>query len=154
MNRIIKYLLIPTVVIIITNNCTSFTLIKPVYPEVGNPKSNPDKVESLQPVLEWEPSKYTEASFDLIVLEVLKDESFWEGTKRSIGDTVYYKEDLKGTSHKIEVELKPDTEYYWSVRIRRGDEVSDWSRYNYEVFLLLSYTKISNSLFRFKTPNN
>jgi hypothetical protein len=58
MNRIIKYLLVSIVVIIMTNNRASFSLIKPVYPEVRNPKINPDKVENLQPVLEWEPSEY------------------------------------------------------------------------------------------------
>jgi hypothetical protein len=53
----------------------------------------------------------------------------------------------------VKVPLKPATEYYWTVRIRRGDKVSAWSTYDYTLFLVLSYLKVSNALFRFRTPN-
>ncbi len=152
MKKFYKYFLVIPVLILIFNGCTSFSLIKPIYPSVGNPNKDPDKIESLQPTLQWEASNYADATYDLIIFEGSKEESFWEGTKRSIGDTVYYKEDLKETSHKIDKVLKPDTEYYWTIRVRRPGFISAWSTYDYELFLVLSYMRVSNSLFRFKTP--
>lgn len=87
----------------------------------------------------------------MIIYEGLVTKSFSE-VKRIVGETVYYCEGLQGTEHQVIQPLKPDTEYYWSVRVRRGAQVSDWSRYNYFVFLGLGYQEGRNLLFRFRTP--
>lgn len=152
MKKFYKYSLSILFISLLLYGCTSFSLIKPLYPEVGNPNKDPDEVESLQPTLQWEASNYPDATYDLIVFEGSKEESFWEGTKRSIGDTVCYKENLKETSYKFDKNLKPDTEYYWSIRVRRPEFVSNWSTYDWDMFLVFSYVRVSNSLFRFKTP--
>lgn len=152
MKKFYKYFLSILIFTLLLYGCTSFSLIKPVYPPVGNPNKDPDEVESLQPTLQWEASDSPDATYDLIVFEGSKEESFWEGTKRSIGDTVCYKENLKETSYTFDKKLKPDTEYYWSIRIRRPGFISNWSTYDWDMFLVLSYVRVSNSLFRFKTP--
>lgn len=151
MKKFYKSYLAILIFILLLYGCTSFSLIKPVYPPVGNPNKDPDEVESLQPTLQWEGSDSPDATYDLIVFEGSKEESFWGGTKCSIGDTVCYKENLKETSYTFDKKLKPDTEYYWSIRIRRPGFVSNWSTYDWDMFLVFSYVRVSNSLFRFKT---
>ncbi len=49
----------------------------------------------------------------------------------AIGKEVYYREGLTEPEHTLEVPLQPNREYYWSVRVRRGEEVSEWSRFDY-----------------------
>ncbi len=131
--------------------CTSFHGVRPVYPEPGNPNM-PKAVESLQPTFRWEASPEPGVLYDFIVYEGIKVESFWEGTKRSVGREVYYRQGLKMAEHKIEEPLKPDTEYYWSVRTRRGNRVSEWAIYDYTLFLGTAYMRASNRPFVFKTP--
>lgn len=137
---------------LLISGCTSFQAIKPVYPEVGNPNF-PTETESLQPVFRWE-STGGEVSYDFIIYEGIKVESFLEGVKRSVGKEVYYRQDLTVPEHKIEEPLKPDAEYYWSVRTRRGEDVSEWAIYDYTLFLGTAYVSFHNQPFIFKTPKN
>jgi hypothetical protein len=132
--------------------CVTPHIIAPIYPKVGNPNF-PTAVDSLQPTLRWQPVAEPDASYDLIIHEIIKTSSFWEGTKRSIGGEVYYRQGLKESKHKIEEPLKPDTEYCWSVRVRRGEAVSDWAEYDYDLFLGTAYVWANNAPFMFKTPN-
>lgn len=133
--------------------CVAFDVIKPIDPSVGNPNKVPARVASLQPDLAWECSPDTAAVYDLIIYECLKEESFWKGVKRTIGDQVYYREGIRGNTHKIEMALKPRQEYYWSVRVRNVNQISEWSRYDYTLYLILSYMRIDDSFFRFRTPD-
>jgi hypothetical protein len=105
----------------------------------------------LQPTFRWEASSDAE-SYDFVIYEGIKTESFWEGTKRTVGREVYYRERLQGTEHQVDEPLKPDAEYYWSVRTRRDSRVSRWSLYNYFLFLGLGYVSATNQPFSFKTP--
>ena len=146
-------LLVLIIVFLILAGCTSFHGIKPIYPMVGNPNF-PKQVDSLQPTFRWEPSPGPDVTYDFVIYEGIKVESFWEGTKRSVGKEVYYRQGLKEPEHKIEEPLKPETEYYWSVRIRRGDTVSEWAIYDYTLFLGTAYMKAVNHPFIFKTPEN
>jgi hypothetical protein len=52
--------------------CTSFHLLKPMNPGVGNPNKDPDEVASLRPTLSWEPSADTGVTYDLIIYEGIK----------------------------------------------------------------------------------
>ena len=130
--------------------CATAEGVTPVHPEIGNP-NYPTVVESLQPSFEWKPAESAEA-YDLIVYECIKVGSFWEGTSRTVGREVYYRQGLADTRHRIEEALKPDTEYYWSVRMRRGNRVSAWSVYDYTLFLGAGMYHAENELFFFKTP--
>jgi hypothetical protein len=130
--------------------CTTFTGVKPVYPDVGNPNF-PSVVDSLQPTFQWEP-RLDADSYDFAIFESIRTDSLLEGIKRSVGKQVYYREELRDTKHRLEEPLKPATEYYWSVRVRRGSNVSPWSLYHYTLFLGTGYTRASNFPFIFKTP--
>ncbi len=145
--------LVLIVVSLVLAGCTSFHGIKPIYPEVGNPNF-PKQVDSLQPTFRWEPSPESDVIYDFIIYAGIKVESFVEGTKRSVGREVYYRQGLKEPEHKIEEPLKPDTEYYWSIRARRGEKVSEWAIYDYTLFLGTAYMKAGNRPFIFKTPKN
>jgi len=133
--------------------CISYYILKPVHPGVGNPNKNPHRVDSLQPTLSWEASPDTAISYDLIIFEGIKDVSFWKGVKRNIGEQVYYREGIPANSHTIEKVLKPNTEYYWSIRIRKGSEVTQWANYDYTLYLVLSYINVRDALFRFWIPD-
>jgi hypothetical protein len=63
--------------------CTTFSGVKPIYPDVGNPNYL-SSVDSLQPTFRWEAVPDAE-SYDFIIYESIKTESFWEGSKRSVG---------------------------------------------------------------------
>ena len=131
--------------------CTSFSGVKPLYPKVSNP-NYPTTVENLQPTFRWEPLPESDVTYDFIIYEGIKEESFLKGVKRAVGREIYYRERLKETEHKIEEPLKPGAEYYWSVRMRKGQNVSKWSLYDYTLFLGTAYMKASNYPFLFKTP--
>jgi len=133
--------------------CTSFHGVKPLYPEVGNPRF-PTETESLRPTFRWEASAYPDATYDFIVYEGVRIESFMEGVKRSVGKEIYYRQGLTGTEHTIEETLKPDSDYYWSVRVRRGETVSEWALYDYTLFLGTAYVHAGNQPFIFKTPED
>lgn len=132
--------------------CTGFKGVKPIYPGVGNPKY-PTVVDSLAPTFEWQAQPDAE-SYDFIIYEGIKTGgTFWEPAKRAVGREIYYREALQSTKHQVEEPLKPDMEYYWSVRSRRGSQISPWSLYDYDLFLGAAYTYARNQPFIFKTPN-
>lgn len=128
-----------------------FPLVRPVYPEPGSP-AWPQQVDSLQPTFRWEPAKETDVAYDLIVYECIKTEDFWKGKSRTVGREVYYRKGLTATEHRLEEPLAPAREYYWSVRLRKGDLVSRWSVYHYQPNLLIGGTAVMNSPFLFATP--
>lgn len=102
------------------------------------------------PTFEWQAQPGAD-SYDLIVYEGIKEESLSEGTKRAVGRGVYRREALPSTRHAIEQDLAPGTEYYCSVRMRSGDEVSDWSVYDYTLFLGTAYMHAGKRFFVFHT---
>jgi hypothetical protein len=143
MRRTIRIVLVLQLVLLA--GCTSFSGVKPVYPKVGDPDS-PQMVESLQPTFQWESHPDAE-TYDFIITDP-KAGSFADGTLKP----VYYREALTGTKHRVEEPLTPNTVYFWSVRTRRGSNVSPWSRYNYSVETGVHTRTATNQPFRFKTP--
>lgn len=131
--------------------CTTFHSVEPIDPKVAGPR-NLTLVDSLQPALKWKPSTQAE-SYDLIVYKPGKTQAFGETQERERLMKVYYRERLTDTAHRLEEPLQPDAEYYWSVRIRSGDKVSEWSRYDYRMFLVLAWHFTNNALFGFRTPS-
>ncbi len=114
--------------------CATPHVIIPIYPKVGNPNF-PTGVDSLQPTLKWQPVDSGNVTYDLVIYEVIKTSSALQGTKKALGREVYYRKGLTGTEHRLEEPLKPDSEYFWSVRVRKGDTVSKWATYDYDLFL-------------------
>ena len=74
------------------------------------------------------------------------------------GTVVYQREGLTDTVHRVEMRLKPNTVYFWSVRTRQGSTVGPWSTYSGDAggaipgLGLGVGTSVRNSLFGFKTP--
>ena len=101
-------------------------------------------VSSLQPTLQWAPSSKSGVSYDLIIF--VPDET---DSKKNV--TVYYREGLTETTHKIEEALKPGTEYQWSVRTREGDNLGEYSKTESQTFTGISYHRHSNYM-KFTTP--
>lgn len=102
--------------------------VTPIYPKVG---LRPPTVESLRPTFRWEPVAEPDARYDFITYES-HELARWEW---AIGKEVYYREGLKEAEHKLEVLLQPNRAYYWSMRVRRGEIISDWSRFDYSEYL-------------------
>jgi hypothetical protein len=107
-------------------------------------------VDSLQPTLRWQPfpgeHDYPVATFRIgpvgevkpfvpvdtaIVRDITYDLRIWDVLDEKPVGLAYEVERLPDPSHKLTRPLKPDTEYYWSVRARfvlNGQQrVSDWS---------------------------
>jgi hypothetical protein len=127
--------------------CSTHQGIKPIQPEVGH--YSPVVVDSLYPIFRWQPLPEPDSQYDFGVFEVL--------SSGQAGETVYYREGLKQPQHKIEESLKPNTNYYWSVRSRRGTAVGAWSTYDHTLFVPIPfgfyYGGQGNLLFPFKTPD-
>jgi hypothetical protein len=132
------------------DSCTTYKIARPIYPSSLNPQKEARIVPSLQPLLSWETSPEIVASYDIVIYEV-KVDSTKKGVKRERGGKVYYRENVAGNAHIVQAVLRPDTEYYWTFRIRNGKDVSDWASYNYRSFLFLTL-KAKDSYHRFRTP--
>jgi len=122
--------------------------VTPISPEVGQDPT----VETLQPTFRWEPVAGQDARYDFIIYES------YGGIMAAVGREVYYREGLQEPEHTIEVELKPKHGYFWSVRVRRGEEVSEWSRYDFRdvggvPFWVLARFEHDYPFFRFRTPS-
>lgn len=132
---------------------TTYHGLTPLSPKVeGPPHASWPVVGGLQPTLRWAPAAQSGVTYDLVIHEGVKAESFWRGTERAVGREAYYRESLTAPEHRVEQPLKPDTEYYWSVRTRTGDRVSDWSTYSYRREFILARQWGDNIPYRFRTP--
>ena len=122
---------------------------KPLYPEArfiytvgsGNMRAWPE-VESLQPTLQWEsvPGRVEDSWFNKEpfiaadperIRNVTYDVKVWRVKDLSPEKLVYERKRIKGTEHRLEEPLEPDSKYYWSVRARfefdGKPRVSEWS---------------------------
>jgi hypothetical protein len=112
--------------------------VTPIYPEVSS--SYPTKVDSLQPTFRWEAVIEPDVRYDFIVYERRQIETLGPYKTRgvfhfssffmAIGREVYYREGLEKPEHRVEVPLRPTMLYFWSIRVRRGEDVSEWSRFD------------------------
>ncbi len=112
--------------------------VTPIYPEVSS--SYPTKVDSLQPTFRWEAVTKPDVRYDFIIYERLQISTLGPlmpyrgfisvGKFMAIGREVYYREGLEKPEHRVEVPLRPTMLYFWSIRVRRGEDVSEWSRFD------------------------
>ena len=132
--------------LLVVTACATHRGIVPIQPEVGH--YSPTVVESLNPNFRWQPLAESETLYDFAIFEVR--------SSGQAGQSVYYREGLKQPEHKIEETLKPNTDYYWSVRTRRGATVGEWATYDHKLLVPIPfgfyYQGQGNLLFPFKTP--
>jgi len=132
---------------------SSFNSIKPIYPEIANPLF-PNTIDNLQPTFRWEPLQESNITYDFILYEGLNSFKYnIDASTGNIGKEVYYRENFAEPQCKLDQPLKAKTEYYWSVRIRRGQSISEWSLYDYVYFTGLGIGQLHNRNFVFRTPN-
>jgi len=140
------WIVVSAIIVVGSMGCSTYKGIKPIYP------THKGMVSSLQPILRWEAISDTNATYDIVIYE-RAGEQHTEGTSGVEWDRkkVYYRENIQGTSHKVEIPLKPNTTYLWSLRARKGENISKWSKLQIEVFTGISYHRRSR-LFEFKSP--
>ncbi len=121
--------------------------VTPISPKVGVDQT----VDTLQPTFRWEPVAEPDARYDFIIYES------YGGVMAAVGREVYYREGLQALEHTLEVPLRPKHEYYWSIRVRRRGEVSEWSRFDYKSISggcpAVTKTRHEHPFFRFRTPS-
>ncbi len=128
--------------------------VNPTYPIAWDPILGLPRVTFLRPLFTWEPAD-PGVQYDFIIYE-----SHYIGssfTEWAIGREVYYREGLKEPHHELEVPLQPNRAYYWSVRVRHGETVSDWSRFDYTRCDTMARIRCDTEeypFFMFKTPSN
>jgi hypothetical protein len=108
--------------------------------------------ESLTPVLEWKPVSKSGVTYDVVIYESL---SFEYGpmmrVNRLLGSRLAYAEGLTEPRYSPPT-LQPGKKYEWSVRLREGDTVSNWSTTSFSLNLLIAGRSEAGQLFGFETP--
>jgi hypothetical protein len=133
----------------------SFRGLEPVSPSVQLGRFS--EVGSLQPELRWKPAKAQGPTYDLIIWDSgLDPEKTLPREGEQLGSVVYQREGLSETSHQVDMPLKPNTLYFWSVRTREGSTVGDWSIFDGWTVMagLVGYIRqeLHGLSFGFKTP--
>lgn len=131
--------------------CSSYTAgLRPEYP------LDKQIVDTLEPTLSWDDQSNENSTYDVILYERIEegDTQAYGGegaNRKSAKKKILYLENIDGTSLTLKDVLKPDKTYYWSVRSRNGEVVSDWSKSELQVFTGVSYHR-RTSLFEFRSP--
>ncbi len=128
--------------------------VTPTYPVAWDLLGLP-RVTNLRPLFTWEPETEPDARYDFIIYEAHEIASSF--TEWAIGREVYYREGLKEPHHELEVPLQPNRTYYWSVRVRHGENISEWSRFDYKICETDASGRCDTEeypFFMFKTPSN
>jgi hypothetical protein len=115
--------------LIITAACSTHRGIKPIEPEVGH--YSPTVVANLTPTFRWEPLTEPDSKYDFAVFEVLES--------GQASEAIYYREGLTTAEHTLQESLKPGTNYYWSVRSRRGATAGEWTTYDHTLFVPIPF---------------
>jgi len=111
-------------------------------------------VDSLQPEFKWQAAQGKDNTYDFAIWEQEKrDSTDAYNTQRTWGTLYYYVENLKENYHKIKNPLKPNEKYFWSVRVRRGDSVGNWSTQSGLIIHMGGQRSWSNYPYDFKTPS-
>jgi hypothetical protein len=133
--------------------------ISPIYPAMNYRFDNRyQTIDTLTPELKWKNLKKTNQTYDVCI---------WETPYRSIDDIkkkkaqfqsswgipVYSTNNIATNYFQILLRLKPDTFYNWSVRIRDGEKVGDWSSFEQQRAELSVIETRSGFPFGFKTPS-
>ncbi|MEW6290384.1 MAG: hypothetical protein AB1545_11070 [Thermodesulfobacteriota bacterium] len=129
-----------------------FNGVIPIYPEATAQPFK--KISNAKSIFKWEASVNKNVTYDLIVYEAAAYYIDSIGKTYIPGRVVLLNEDIKDPSYQLTTELKPGTNYYWSVRLREGNDVSTWSLFHYFYFYVVGASSASNQWFTFSTPPN
>jgi hypothetical protein len=134
------------VTVLVVTACSTPQGITPIQPELGH--YSPTVVESLNPTFRWKPVSDLETLYDFAIFEIR--------SSGQPGKSVYYRQGLKQPEHKLEESLKPNMDYFWSVRTRQGTDLGEWATYDHKLLVPIPfgfyYQGQGHLLFPFKTP--
>lgn len=130
----------------------TYTGITPIRPEVT--KGGSTAVDSVVPTFEWRPSSAAGVTYDLVLYRAIaySRDIMQIKPQYMAGPVVAYEEGLKAATWRPATPLQPNRRYYWSVRLRRGDRVTNWSTYSFFHFYLVASESGVGRLFSFSTP--
>lgn len=133
--------------------------ISPVYPTMNYSYENRYKtIDSLQPELKWNGVIKTNQTYEVCIWETpyrsAKDVKAKAAQKQANwGVSIYFTNNISGNFHQVALQLKPDTYYNWSVRIRDGEKVSAWGTFSQIESDVFTVKDRYNNPFGFKTPS-
>ena len=119
------------------------------------PKVEPDAfpmVNSLTPTFTWQASSMGDVSYDILIYEAMTYKYVGILTEYIPGRIVAYQQDLTQAEYRHPTPLEAGQNYYWSLRLRRGDVVSNWSRLAYFKFMIFAAKSGQTAWFGFSTP--
>lgn len=119
--------------------------------KIGNAGGHAPKVADLQPTLQWRPAKAPGVRYDVIVYENI---TYMTGARQRHmhGWIIDQAQGLERPSHRLKRALKPGRRYFWSVRLRKGDTISNWSLYSFSSFYGIGYGQARGLYYHFETP--
>jgi hypothetical protein len=131
---------------------------KPIYPELRDTDKYPI-VDSLQPELKWKDIRDEEGqTYDLCIWSPTSDgpglRILTRSWSESWGIPIYYVQNLTVNYHNVEKQLMPDTQYNWSVRLRKGEEVFRWAGFSQTEQILDTTRYVKNIPYGFTTPRD
>ena len=131
--------------------CTDkFSGVTPVHPD--KTLGNFGEVHSLTPRFEWKPSSNKDVTYDLLIYEAASYSRSGIDIQYMLGRVAVYKEGLKTSTWQLDTPLKPNQQYFWSVRLRQDGVVSNWSKYSYFGFYVFAWSSGYGKWFNFSTP--
>jgi len=128
----------------------TFNGVTPLQPVKGGVPDG--DVASLQPTLEWKPSlEDGRIHYDVVVFEEIGfNYGLGAFSARLPGPAVAYVQNLWVAQFTLPRRLRHGASYNWSVRLRRGEVVTAWSRYLSSSFRLPGLSANPGSWFRFR----
>lgn len=123
--------------------------VVPVTPRVSASKFI--LLENDPPTFEWKPSTNSNVSYDLIIYEAPAYAGSDMAQARIPGKVFFYEENIPTTKFSLPKKLNRKSKYYWSLRLRDNDTVSNWTRFDYFYFFVIGSSFASNQMFSFAT---
>jgi hypothetical protein len=109
-------------------------------------------VNSLTPTFKWRASSLEDVSYDIVIYEAMTYKFGGIITGHIPGRVVAYRQGLTEAEYQHPERLEPGRNYYWSVRLRRGDVVSNWTRFAYFQFMVFAAKSGQTAWFGFSAP--
>lgn len=106
--------------------------------------------DSLTPLFSWDPSTSEGVTYDLVLYEgVLAAANLYMR-----GHIATYVEGLEKAEWRPDEPLEPGGRYFWSVRLRKGNDVTAWSTQGFFIFALVASASGSGQWFHFQAPKS
>lgn len=125
--------------------------LTPLKPEISGTEFS--EIGSLAPTFEWKASSMNDVTYDFVIYEAVSHIRYGIPIAYMRGRVVVYKEDLREPKYSLNNPLRPNSKYFWSVRLRRNGIVSTWSTFSYFQTIIIYTGTGFNQWFTFATPS-